>query len=238
MNYDLIEEILGLRPTVEGLSDGECILKPNDPLILEAIALYVRPEKAKPLLRILFSNDKEVRRKAYEEYVKYPYSRGKPCWLHRALAKTVSQLLMGKSGALAKLSEELRKRWPRVCGEVDVLPEALKLVTDMNEKGYSATSRMEGDEIIINTSFGQLRLKRRSAEDLMFVSELRDMLRKDKEKFERALELTSSDLASCFDLAEIVNFMEDIPEYGFTRLRLRRKARDLAYKVSLRAKRL
>ncbi len=238
MKYYLIEEILGLMPTIEGISDGEVLLKINDPLILEAIALYVRPEKARPLVRILFSNNKEIMKGAYEEYIKYPYSKGRPCWLHKTLAKTVSQVLMGKKGALAKFSEELRKRWPRVCGEVDVLPEVLKLVTDMNEKGYSATSKLEGDEVILNTSFGQLRLRRREAEDLMLVRELRNILKRNKEKFERALELLSSNLESCFDLAEVVNFMEDIPEYGFVRLKLRKKAKELAYKVSLRARRL
>ncbi len=237
MNYDLVEEILGLIPTVEGMSDGEVLLKPKDPLLLEAIALYVRPEKARPLLRILFSEDKEVRRRAYEEYLKYPYSKGRPCWLHRALAKAVSQIMMGKD-AIPKLSEELRKRWPRVCREVDVLPEALKLVTDMNEKGYTASSKVEGDEITLNTSFGPLKLERRKAEDLMLIRELRELLRNDKEKFEKAMELLGADLSGCFDLAEMVNFMEDIPKYGFIRLRLRRKAKDLAYKVSLRAKRL
>ena len=182
-----IENRLGLKTSVEGdslvISGGFQSVKAKPSELLMAIALWVEPKKAWSVLRILYGSQSEAN-EAYEEYKELPYSKaGRTCWLYKALAKAVEQRISGasKGKVLRQLEDKVYRRWPNVCGEVDVQGEVTKLVTELNSLGISSSLTLEGNGITLRMAGRTLELERRSPKSLSLIKELRRMASEDLE---------------------------------------------------------
>ncbi|NPA85596.1 MAG: hypothetical protein GXO07_06315 [Crenarchaeota archaeon] len=218
----LLEELLGAKVSIDGSAarlykDGIELEAPV--LAAKALALFMKPEKAWAALEALYGPNP---REAYRRYSEIP---GRACWLTKAVARAIARRLAG-AGA-DRLEEELARRWPNVCGDVNAVSEALKLVTRMNELGMSASFKQgEGGGHVI-TPYGELRIRKSDPEDARFLRELRELLEEDRDLFRRTLSaLLSSE--GCGGLAEAVSLSEALHKYGFIRARLRERAKELA----------
>ncbi len=192
-----IENRLGLMVSVDGdtltISDGSENVKAKPSELLMAIALWVEPKKAWSVMRILYG-DQRTAKEAYEEYKNLPYSSsGRVCWLYKALAKAVEERVAGapKAKVLRQLEDKVYRRWPNVCGEVDVQNEVTKLVTELNSLGISSSMSVDNNEITLRIGTKTLKLERRSPFSLSLVKELRKMANEDLDLLMEVLKLSS-----------------------------------------------
>ena len=230
----LLEELLDAKVSIEGeellIGRGDKELRVRYGFAPVAIAVFMPKEKAWAALEAVYGPRPE---EAYKRYLAVPM---RACWLNKAVASAIARRLGGEEVA-EKLDEEVAKRWPNVCGNVNAFTEALKLVTKMNEQGMTASFQKEDKEGVLKTPYGPIRVRKASPEDEKFLKEMRRLLEEDRETFEEVLRLLGES-KSCFDLAEIVRLSEDkLIKYGFIRAKLRERAEELAKEVLFRVRR-
>ncbi len=229
----LLEELLDAKVSIEGedvvlLRGGEEVRAKYGYAPL-ALAIFMPKEKAWAALKALYGEEPE---RAYREYLRIPM---RACWLSRAVAKAIAMRLAGKG--TENLDDEVARRWPNVCGEVNAFSEAMKLVTKMNELGMTAAFYQEEKEGEVRTAYGSLRVKKSSPEDARFMKELRALLEEDKELFEEVMEILGES-KGCFDLAKAVDLVEEkLPKYGMVRAKIRERAAELARDILYKVKR-
>ncbi len=239
---EIIENALGLKAAVEGnevvITDGKEEVRAPADYTLASIAMWVEPRKAWSVIRILYG-DKAQGRKAYEEYKELPYTTtGKVCWLHKALAKAVNQRLKGadKERVLGWLEDQVYRRWPNVCGEVDALPDASKLVTLLNEKGVSASLNLVDKDIELKIRGYPIRLKRRSPKTQKLLKELRKLAKENHETLIELMPLLSGSAKSCIDVARAIVYRDELKEYPMIRNILLEFAENLSKEIITRLK--
>ena len=232
---ELISSSLGLKADVDGseivISDGKESVRAEPGYSLQGIALWVEPKKAWAVLRILYGEGSQVKR-AYEEYKGLPYTTsGKVCWLHKALAKAVSQRVKGaeKARVLSWLEDQVYRRWPNVCGEVDALPEVTKLVTTLNSMGISSSVNLVDKDVELRVRGYKLLLKRRSPYSLLLAKELRRLA--ENERFEQLVKFLSGEVGGCKDLAEMMVLRKSLEGFPLVKHMLLERATELAERL-------
>jgi len=234
---EILSNSLGLKVDVNDdkllVSNGREVIEVEPGYAVQAIALWVEPRKAWSIIRILYG-DKAQARRAYEEYKDLPYtSAGKVCWLHKALAKAVNQRIKGadKEKVLSWLEDQVYRRWPNVCGEVDVLPEATKLVTMLNNIGISSSVNLKDSDVEVKVRGHLLTLKRRSPYSLLLIKELKRLAKEKGEEFEDIIRLIAGEAASCKDLAKMLVTRASLSGYPLIKHELLTKATEVAQKI-------
>ncbi len=212
--------------------DDELCLKDEDlcfpkSLLPLAILLWVNsPQKALSLLHIFYGDVK----KGYELYKRYPYStRGKICWIHKRLAKAVEQIIngAGRVKILERLEGEIRRRWPNVCYEIDNTDLALSLVENLREAGFDVSLTEKDDELIMKSSEGVIKFRKRDASDHFVLLELLSL--KPQEAM-RIVEGLGSD-ESCEGLRKFVRAISYATNSPHILSLLLKKARELDYQT-------